>query len=105
MIRIDENGEVIINGQKVSEMQTQNNSTSIKRTIVIKNGKVIQNDVENIENGVFLVSPVGHGVAHAPPGISPVGFDLNDFCAQIGKQTGRTGGGHIVGKFDDFDSG
>ena len=49
MIRIDENGEVLINGQNINKLTNQTNSKTIKKTIVIKNGKVVQNDFADNE--------------------------------------------------------
>jgi len=46
VIIIDENGEIVINGKKISELSQQSNSTTINKTVVIKNGKVVQNDFE-----------------------------------------------------------
>jgi len=51
MIRIDENGEVFINGKKVTETSSGSSSKTIKKSVVIKNGKVVQNDFsEDDEN-------------------------------------------------------
>ncbi len=44
MIRIDENGEVIINGQKISELTKDAKTKTINKTVVIKNGEVVQDD-------------------------------------------------------------
>lgn len=51
MITINKDGEVLINGQKISEFAKQQTGSSIvnKRTIVIENGKVIQNDFSSNE--------------------------------------------------------
>lgn len=49
MIKINDDGEIFINGQTISEL-TKSGSSSVKRTVVIKNGKVVQNDFENTEN-------------------------------------------------------
>lgn len=52
MIRINDDGEIIINGQNINELTKQtNHATTINKTVVIKNGKVIQNDfVDNDTN-------------------------------------------------------
>ena len=53
MIKINDDGEIFINGQSISELTsglTSGNSSSTKRTIVIKNGEVIQNDFESTSN-------------------------------------------------------
>ena len=47
MIKINDNGEIFINGQSISKL-ANSNSSSVKRTVVIKNGKVVQNDFEDI---------------------------------------------------------
>lgn len=51
MIQINENGEVIINGQKITASNSKTSTKTINRTIVVKNGEVVQNDFENIEDG------------------------------------------------------
>jgi len=48
MIKINDDGEIIINGQKIDTgVDNVTHSSSTTRRVVIKNGKVIQNDFEN----------------------------------------------------------
>jgi len=50
MIEINENGEVIINGQKITATPSNPPSKTTRRTVVIKNGKVVKNDFSDGEN-------------------------------------------------------
>lgn len=49
MIEINENGEVIINGENVTQISSNSRSNTISRTVVIRNGEVVQNDFSNGE--------------------------------------------------------
>ena len=48
MLKISKDGEVFINGQTINEF-VNSNSTSVKRTVIINNGKVVKDDFQNIE--------------------------------------------------------
>ena len=44
MFKIDKDGEIFINGQKLNDIDKQTTTKITKKSIVIKNGKVIHND-------------------------------------------------------------
>ena len=49
MFNINEDEEILINGQTINEL-TKNGSSTVKKNVVINNDKVIQNDFENMED-------------------------------------------------------
>lgn len=56
MIRIEGDGEIIINGQKVSDMvkniTSSTKSSNVVRKVVVRNGEVIENTT--VENGEIV---------------------------------------------------
>ncbi len=44
MISINDDGEVIINGKKINPSTSHSSSSTVRKTVVINNGKVVQND-------------------------------------------------------------
>ena len=91
MIKIDEDGEIIINGEKISELNQQSKSTTIKKTVVIKNGKVIQNDFEEEnDNGVVLEDFHNDFIDQMGPSFSHLKKSTKvkcDYCGSIYKSS------------------
>ena len=59
MIKIDKNGEITINGEKLSEITNKHSINTINKTVVIENGKVIKNEVTTNGNDLDFENFMG----------------------------------------------
>lgn len=71
MIRISKDGKIIINGQEIDN--SPNSKITVKKTVVIRNGKVVKNDFSGDEEAINMMKDVNEIVSEQ------LGFENDNF--------------------------